>query len=258
MTKVAILCVLLTACFAAMTGGGGFTPVTAVGPSSTSQREAFARSAGYPTKHTEAELQALIEKQLASYKPVGRKGDGALQTPAAFTIDGESHTCYIVVMHLGEGAAWGTGAEAGLKFEFTGATGNGMGGPGVRGPGAVASLGCAEASGPITMTMAPLLGTDPIGSGAYNLEVFSRKLTAKEWADKRQAEADEEARMQRDEAERKSQDQAKANAGCSACNGRYEGCMGAGRGYGTCQSDYSSCAFEKIGADWMSSCPRPN
>jgi hypothetical protein len=228
----------------------------AVAPNGDTQREAFARSAGYPTRKTAADLQALIDQQLSTYKPAGRSGAGSLQTPGSFTIDGERHTCYKVVMHLADGAAWGAGAEAGLKFQFAGATGNGMGGPGVRGPGAVASLGCADAAGTITMTMSPLFGSDPIGAGDYKLEVYSHQLREKEWADKRAAEQAEEARQQREIDEQRAADRDKAIAGCQRCDARYQGCIGAGNDYGTCQSRFSTCEFEEVGGG--ASCERPH
>jgi hypothetical protein len=241
----------LAACFPMVAA-----PPTAVAPGGASQREAFARSAGYPTRHTAADLQALIDQQLVNYAPVGRTGDGSLQAPGAFTFDGERHTCYQVVMHLADGAAWGQGAEAGLKFSFAGATGNGMGGPGVRGPGAVVAVGCSEAPGAVTLTMAPLFGADPIGSGPYKLEVFGKKLSEQAWADKRVAEKAEEDRMAREQAEDHAREQAKVDAGCNRCDGRYQGCIGAGRDHASCQSEFTTCEFEQVGGG--ATCPRPN
>jgi hypothetical protein len=257
--RFAPLIVFVAGCFPLiappMAGPTGATGVMAA-PNGDSQREAFARSAGYPTRKTAADLQTLIDQQLATYKPAGRSAGGALQSPEAFTIDGERHTCYKVVMHLADGAAWGEGAEAGLKFQFIGATGDGMGGPGVRGPGAVASLGCAEKPGTITMTMAPLFGSSPIGTGNYKLEVYSHKLSDKEWADKRAAEKADEEQQEREIEQQRADERNKAVAGCQRCDARYQGCIGAGNDYGTCQSRFSTCEFEEVGGG--ATCERPH
>jgi hypothetical protein len=221
------------------------------------QHDAFARSAGYPTQKTAADLQQLIDEQTRTYSPSGRRGTGELDTPLALTIDGVKGTCYKIVMRLAGDARWDRGADAGLRFDFTSPSGNGSGGPGVRGPGAVASVGCAEATGVITLTMAPLVGHDPIGHGRFDYEVFAKHLTAKEQAE---LEADKQRQI-REQEEFAAQEQQKrhdrAVAGCSKCDGRYQGCIGAGRSTSTCQQQYSTCTFEEVGADAGSACPFP-
>jgi hypothetical protein len=221
------------------------------------QHDAFARSAGYPTQKTAADLQALIDAQIRSYKPSGRRGTGVLEAPAALTIDGVRGTCYKFVLRLAADAKWDRGADAGLRFDFTSPSGNGSGGPGVRGPGAVASVGCADANGPITLTMAPLVGHDPIGHGQFDYEVFAKHLTAKEQAE---LKADEERQIREQEAFAAQEQQKRhdrAVAGCSKCDGRYQGCVGAGRPDSTCRQQYSTCTFEEVGADAGSACPFP-
>ncbi len=189
-------------------------PAAYTPPDPAAQRAAFAQSAGYPTKKSPEQLEHTIATQTAKFKPTGRKGATRLEAPEPFVFDGVNGTCYTIVMRLGEGATWGVGAEAGLKFEFHRPEIAGSGGPGVVGPGAVASVGCAEATGPITLTMAPMFGTDPIGVGPLSMQLFSHVLTRDEKrnleADKqrqlaeqrdfaaREAERDEAARRQRD------------------------------------------------------------
>ncbi len=220
--------VVVSACIP-MVQPAAYTP-----PDPAAQRAAFAQSAGYPTKKSPEELDRTIATQTAKFKPTGRKGELRLEAPEPFVFDGVSGTCYTVVMRLGEGATWGLGAEAGLKFDFRRPEIAGSGGPGVVGPGAVASVGCAEATGPITLTMAPMFGADPIGSGPILLQLFSHVLTREEKrnleADKqrqiaeqrdfaaREAEREEAARRQRD-ADFAARSASRANSSSSSSGG---------------------------------------
>jgi hypothetical protein len=256
MKSLALSCLVLGACFAMTPPPSAYQPPDQAAIRDQ-QRAAFAKSAGYPTNHSAADLQAMIDEQIRTYRPTGRRGTGQLEAPRPVTIDGVHGTCYKVVIRLGAGATWDRGAEAGLRFDFTSPSGNGSGGPGVRGPGAVASVGCAEATGPITLTMAPLVGDDPIGHGTYAYELYKKKLTPKEQAE---LAADQERQIREQEefarAEREKR-QNRAIAGCSKCDGRYQGCIGAGRSESTCRQQYSTCTFEEVGADAGSACPFP-
>jgi len=220
------------------------------------QKAAFAQSMGYPTRKTAQELDAEIARQTKKFKR-DRKADARLEAFGSFMIEGEQGTCYTIVMRLGSGAAWGPSADY-LKFDFRSPSGTGSGGPGVIGPGAIASVGCAEASGPIALTMAPMVGQDPIGQGPLELELWSHKLTAEEAA---HLEADKQRQIQEqrefaEQEERKRQQ--RASTGCAKCDGRYQGCIGAGRSRSVCRDDYGSCAFHEVGADYLSACPNPN
>jgi hypothetical protein len=224
------------------------------------QKAASAQSMGYPTKKSATELEAVIAKQTKDFQPTGQKQTARLEALAPFTINAAAGTCYTVVMRLGEGAAWGPGAEAGLRFDFQTPTVRGSGGPGVTGPGAVVSVDCAEADGPITLTMAPMLAgdPDPIGKGPLELEVFSHKLTPEEHAhreaDKQRQIKEQQEFARQEEAKR----QQRASTGCSKCDARYQGCIGSGRSRSACRDEYGSCAFHEVGADYMSACPNPS
>ena len=183
-----LLSISTTACFAMQPAP---TPTYAQ-PDPAQQRAAFAQSMGYPTKKSPAELEQTIAEQTKDFKPTGKAGQIRLDAPQPFVINGVNGTCYTVVMRLAEGAAWGVGAEAGLKFDFRRPETAGSGGPGVVGPGAVASVGCAEASGPITLTMAPMIGSDPIGQGALDVQLFSHVLTR---AEKQRLEQDKQRQI---------------------------------------------------------------
>lgn len=221
------------------------------------QKAAFAQSMGYPTKKTAEELEATIEQQTKDFKRTGRKETVQLESIQPFVIEGVKGTCYTIVMHLGSGAAWGPGAEAGLRFDFRSPSGNGSGGPGLIGPGAVASVGCAEASGQIALTMAPMVGAESIGSGPLELELWSHKLTAQEAA---HLEADKQRQIREQQefaAREKAERQQRANTGCAKCDARYQGCIGAGRSQSVCRDEFNSCAFREVGVDYTSACPNP-
>src|SRR5512140_477185 len=122
MKSLAALTLLLGACFAMAPAPAAYQPVDPAAVKEQ-QRQAFARSAGYPTNHSAADLQAMIDEQIRTYTAMGRRGTGELGTPQAVTIDGVRGTCYKVVMRLRDGAAWDRGAEAGLRFDFTSPSG---------------------------------------------------------------------------------------------------------------------------------------
>src|SRR5256885_2065509 len=180
MSRTFALALVLAGCFA-MPTAPAYQPADPAATQAQARRSA-ARSMGEPTKKSPDELDATIQKQTKDFKPTKQHAEGRLESPERLTIKGVKGTCYTVVMRLGTGATWGVGAEAGLRFDFQSPTGPGSGGPGVVGPGAVASVGCAEADGPITLAMAPLIGADPIGSGSYTMDLYSHVLTRAEAA----------------------------------------------------------------------------
>jgi hypothetical protein len=143
------------------------------------QRAGFAQSMGYPTRKSAQELDQAIAKYTEKYKKTGRTGTAQLEAPDPFVFDGVSGTCYTVVIRLGAGAAWDTAGDY-LKFDFQRPDTKGSGGPGVVGPGAVASVGCAKATGPISLQMASMLEGDPIGKGPVSLELYAKVLTKAE------------------------------------------------------------------------------
>jgi hypothetical protein len=178
------------------------------------QRQGLAQSLGYPTKKTEADFDRTVAEQTAKYKKSGRSGEMLLQSPAPFTFDGTEGTCYTVVMRLEGDAKWDIAGDY-TKFDFQRPEIGGSGGPGVVGPGAVASVGCAKQNGPITLTMASMVEGDRIGFGAAKLELYTRVLTraekkAMEEDERRQiAEQQEFARQEREREERRRQEDAR-------------------------------------------------
>ena len=181
------------------------------------QRQGLAQSLGYPTKKAEADLDRTIAEQTAKFKRSTTTGQLLLQSPQPFTFDGVEGTCYTVVLRLAGDAKWDIAGDY-TKFDFQRPETRGSGGPGVIGPGAVASVGCAKSTGPITLTMASMVEGDRIGFGAANLELYTRVLTraekkAMEEDERRQiAEQEEFAReeRQREEQRRAEEDRRRA------------------------------------------------
>ncbi len=220
------------------------------------QRAAMAQSMGYPTKKSPEELDQAIAKNTDKFKPTGRKGEMHLEAPEPFVFDGKTGTCYTIVMRLGENAAWGLGAEAGLKFDFKRPEIAGSGGPGVIGPGAVASVGCAEADGPITLTMAPMIGQDPIGTGPMSMQLFSHVLTR---AEREHLEADKQRQIaeQREfaarEREREAQEQQRRDRESAERSAR---ASSSGGSSGGSRSGGSSGPSGPVSVTIRSSCPK--
>ena len=177
---------LLAGCLPMAAGGAAYQPPDPAAVKAQ-QRAGFAQSMGYPTRKSPQELDQTIAKYTEKYKKTGRTGTAQLEAPDPFVFDGVNGTCYMVVIRLGAGAAWDVAGDY-LKFDFQRPDTKGSGGPGVVGPGAVASVGCAKATGPISLQMASMLEGDPIGKGPVSLELYSKVLTK---AEQKRLEEDE-------------------------------------------------------------------
>ena len=184
---------LLAGCLPMAAGGAAYQPADPA-QIKAQQRAGFAQSMGYPTKKSPAELDKTIATQTAKFKKTGHTYTTQLEAPQAFVFDGVSGSCYTVVMHLGAGAAWDIAGDY-TKFDFQRPEIQGSGGPGVVGPGAVASVGCAKSTGPISLQIASMLAGDPIGKGPITMELYARVLTRPE----QKAMAEDEARQEREQ-----------------------------------------------------------
>jgi len=260
----------IPACAAALlaaTIGGCFfpvapapTPVAAPG----ANYDAYAASMGYPARHTPQELEQFLATQLAGYQPVaGSQVQGRLEAPQAVSLQFERGRCYFMVLRLGPDAAYSERAQAGLSFIFQPAAGGATvnGGPGIHGPGGAGSGGCPQQGGPYAFSLEPIVGGASgaldLGQGSYSLELWSKPISDAELqalaADQAQQIAESDAFRAQQEAEENARNQ----QGCNTCNSRYQGCIGAHMDRSQCDTDYRSCAFEQVGADWMSVCPNP-
>lgn len=215
---------------------GCLLPTAATGPAyqpadpaqiKAQQRAGFAQSMGYPTKKSPADLDQTIAAQTQKFRKTSKAHTTQLEAPQPFVFDGVSGSCYTVVMRLGAGAAWDIAGDY-TKFDFQRPEISGSGGPGVVGPGAVASVGCAKSTGPISLTMASMLDGDPIGKGPITMELYARVLTRPEIkkmeedeqrqiAEQRafaeeQRRKDEQARQERDREFARSREESAARA----------------------------------------------
>lgn len=221
------------------------------------QRDEAARSSGYPTRRSPAELEQAIQKHTQGYLRTATTFDGRLDQPAPIALEGKQDVCYVAVLRLDAGAAWGVGAEAGVRFAVTRADGPANAGPGVVGPGAVATLGCPAASGPITLAMAPMVGQDPLGRGSFRGELWEMVLTPEQAAQLR-AELARRAEEQRAEIARlREERRQRAERACNTCEVRYQGCLGAGRTRRACDDMFDRCRFDEGGVDSVEMCPSP-
>lgn len=141
----------------------------------------------------------VVERAIASathdFHAEGAPIEDRLEAPSSgsLTIQGKAWRCYVVTMRLGSGAAWGRGALVGLRFLRTTRTGidDFYGrrfrpapepiGPGIIGPGGVASLGCLEADRPIGLRIVKR-AEGPLGQGPFTMQVWVRTITAAEAA----------------------------------------------------------------------------
>lgn len=253
----AVFVVSLTGCFSGIVP----TAPTYNPPSEAQQSEAFASSMGHPTKHSPEELEAFLAKHLEGYKPEGKPMDETLDDGVRVPVELKRGKCYYMVLKLGEGATYSDKARAGYRFDYDpkGAGTNISGGPGIHGPGGAGSAGCPQANGAYEFVLRNIVGATEsgLGSGPITLQLYSKPVSEKELAALK-ADTDRQiAESERFRQEEEAKQAQRASAGCAACEGRYQGCRGAGRTVSSCQSDFRSCAFERVGSSWPSACRMP-
>jgi hypothetical protein len=175
------------------------------------RRAEWAARSGFPTKKTRGELDQEVARRTAKFKKNGKRATLDLSAPGPFVFDAVDGVCYVLVMRLAGDAQWLPGAEAGLDFVSTDPAGGEIhSGPGLIGPGAIATLGCMQASGQVAMTMKPSIGRDPIGTGNLDLEVYSHVMSRSERAKLEEDEREQIAELERSrEAQREREDQAR-------------------------------------------------
>lgn len=224
--------------------------------------DAYAAAMGYPARHSAQELEQFLAQHLAGYEPVaGARREGRLEgfQPISVTLD--RGYCYMMVLRLAPNASYSARGEAGLSFVFQPASGGATvnGGPGIHGPGGAGSAGCPQQRDTYEFALQPIVGGAPgdLGTGDYVVELWAQPVSEQQLgaqaADREQQIAESRAFQERQRAE-----EAARNAqGCDRCAARYEGCLGARIARSQCDSDYRSCAFQEVGADYLSACPSP-
>ena len=131
-----------------------------------------------------AELQKVIAEETAHFKPVGRPVSGRLEKFAPPTIQLKRGWCYVMVLRLGDGAAWSEHARNGVEFTYKPKKRGDdeiSGGPGVTGPGGVGSAGCPQRSGTYQVDLIADWGaaesgdkSHDLGSGPYSLPLMAQ------------------------------------------------------------------------------------
>jgi hypothetical protein len=247
----------LTGCFGAL-----ITPMPSYSPpSAADQNEAFAKSMGYPAQHSAEELEAFLDKNLEGYQKEGKVMEATLDAPPRVPLELKRGKCYFMVLRLGEGAKYSDKGRAGLRFDYEpqGAGSQISGGPGIHGPGGAGSAGCVQQNGSYEFLLRAIVGASDadLGTGPITLQLYSKPISEKQLANLKADQDRQIAESQKFKAEQDAKDAERARMGCSTCDARYQGCRGAGRTPSSCQSDYRSCAFQEVGASWMSKCQMP-
>lgn len=155
-------------------------------------------------EHSVEELDAFVAEHTEGYEAAGDELTGSLDSFEPWDIEMERGKCYRLVIRLDEGAAFGEHARRGVAFKYTSPgkpTVNG--GPGVHGPGAVASGGCPQTDRTATFDMIANWGSatnksriHELGSGGFTAQLFTRDISEKELAE-RKADAERQAEESR-------------------------------------------------------------
>lgn len=99
--------------------------------------------------------------------------DMATLDPVAVPV--ERGKCYVAVMRLAAGARWSeTSIERGIRVALRSDERSLGSGPGVVGPGAVSSFGCADATGSARLEIDPTGTVDGVGTGALEVQLYTR------------------------------------------------------------------------------------
>lgn len=162
--------------------------------------------------HSPEELEAFIAQHTAGYEPVGQPIEAALDGFAPWPVQLERGYCYMMVLRLHPGAQFSEHARRGVSFVYE-AQGEPQinGGPGVHGPGAVASAGCPQRSVHATFDVRAIFGsaTDTsrvheLGSGKIIAQLVAKPITEEQLA---ALEADTQRQIAEAEAFNRQQDE---------------------------------------------------
>jgi len=184
------------------------------------------------------EAQAFVAEHTDGYEPVGPPVEAHLEGYQPLEVQLERGYCYRMVVRLQPGAQYSEHARRGVAFVYT-APGEPEvnGGPGVHGPGAVASGGCPQRTHAALFDIRANWGsaTDPsriheLGHGKMTLQLYAKPITEEELAAQEQdrqrqiaeqeafaaemEERERQARIEREErwAEQREQDRRRAEA----------------------------------------------
>lgn len=168
--------------------------------------------------HTDEELDGFVAEHTVGYDKLGEPVTGTLDAFNPFELDVKRGKCYRMVLRLAPEAAFSDHAMRGIAFRYE-APGRPtvMGGPGIHGPGGVASGGCPQTDHTKTFDIIANWGSamdksriHDLGTGAFTLQLYSKDISEEELAEMKadqERQAAEQRRLaaqrEREEAERR-------------------------------------------------------
>lgn len=189
----------------------------------TSQRSAAAPAAPPPAQtdprfdYTDEELDGFVAEQTVGFASLGEPVTGRLDAFHPFEFDVERGKCYRMVLRLGPEAFFSEHARKGVSFRYE-APGRPtvMGGPGIYGPGGVASAGCPQTDHTKTFDVVANWGSamnerraHELGSGSFTLQLYTKDITEDELAEMKREQDRQAAEQKRLAAQRRAEDEAR-------------------------------------------------
>lgn len=192
-----------------------------------------------------ADLEALITKHTSGMLVIGKPIAGRLEafTPVAMEIP--AMTCSVVSLRLSEDALFSDHARQGVEFEAMWGDSDEVKrlGPGIKGPGGVADLGCRSKKKVVDLDLQANFGSalstariHELGRGGFTVQLYGRKATKREIA--------EQNELTTKALERANQDsRAYIIKRCNKCRIEYERCeLRGSRPYGaSCFAEARNC-----------------
>lgn len=195
--------------------------------------------------HTEQERDQFIAQQTEGYEPAGDPVGGRLESFEPVPVAVERGRCYTMVLRLDDGAEFSELAKKGLAFVYSAPEGPEIsGGPGVHGPGGVASAGCPLEDAAMTFQVKPALddpNSEGLGKGPYTLQLLAKPISEEQLvaleADQEQQIADQRERAAQRAAER-------ASKACRGCQDDYLTCLRT-TARAQCSNERDTCVYLK-------------
>jgi hypothetical protein len=135
--------------------------------------------------HSAEELEAFVAEHTEGYEAEGDPTTGTLHDFEPIPLEMKRGKCYRIVIRLDEGAKFGEHARRGVAFKYVSSgypTVNG--GPGVHGPGAVASGGCPQTDRAANFDMIANWGSalskeriHELGTGGFTAQIYTKSIS---------------------------------------------------------------------------------
>jgi hypothetical protein len=201
------------------------------------------------------------------------KGFTAEGAPIKGTLDGfepvplklKRGKCYKMVIRLADDAEYSKRAKKGISFVYAKVDGYDVnGGPGIVGPGGVASAGCPQHDAAPVFDIQAIWGsaTDKskihhLGKGGFTAQLYSKSVSDKELA-ARQADTERQIKESEEFAQQeKARAQQRVDKACNRCGRERTDCIAdfrRGASRETCRREYDSCLFREGGSAATAAC----